>query len=129
MNRQFLRAGFLTTLLVAASALVCACGGSAHGLTKQQAVTMATSRAQELSSTPVSFVSAASGQLGNLETGSSDPDHQVRAVTFDGTFTPPSCGPSGPAPSSCPSPNGSLRVFLDYTSGAFVMAEEPAPGS
>lgn len=90
---------------------------------------MATSRAQELSSTPVSFVSAASGQLGNLETGSSDPNHQVWAVTFDGTFTSPSCGPSGPAPSSCPSPNGSLRVFLDYASGAFVMAEEPAPGS
>ena len=89
---------------------------------------MATTRAEGLSSAPVMFVSAASGRLGDFETGASDPDHQVWAVTFHGTFMPPSCGPAGPPPHPCPSPNTSLRMFLDYASGAFVMAEEPAPG-
>jgi hypothetical protein len=128
VKRQFLRLGPVATMILAASALICACGGSADGLTKQQAVTMATTRAQQLSSVPVTFVSAASGRLGGFDTGDSNPDQQVWAVTFDGTFMPPSCGPSGPTPQQCLSPNGSLRIFLDYSSGAFVIGEEPAPG-
>jgi hypothetical protein len=88
---------------------------------------MATTRAQDMSSTPVTVVSAASGRLGDFATGTFDTEHQVWAVTFRGRF-PTSCGPSGPPPQACPSPNTSLRVLLDYDSGAFVSAEEPAPG-
>lgn len=135
MNRLSPRLGLLSTLILAASALTCGCGGSphalsgglAHGLTKQQAVTMATTQVRGLSSAPVTFVSAASGSLGDFESGAVDPNHHVWAVTFQGTFRPPSCGPAGP-PHPCPSPNTTLRMFLDYASGAFVIAEEPAPG-
>lgn len=135
MNRQSLRPGLLATLILVVSALACACGGSAHdpiggsahGLTEQQAVMMAATSAQGMSSSPVTFVSATSGRLGTFETGDFDPDHQVWAVTFRGTFPPPSCGPAGP-PHPCPSPNISVGIFLDYASGAFVTAEAPAPG-
>jgi len=135
VNRLCPRLGLLATLILAVSALTCACGGSphaltrglAHGLTQQQAVTMATTQARGVSSAPVTFISAASGRLGAFDTNAVDPGHQVWAVTFDGTFKPPSCGPAGP-PHPCPSQNTSLRMFLDYVSGAFVIAEEPAPG-
>jgi hypothetical protein len=108
--------------------LVTACGSPAGGLPRQKAVTSARTVAQGVSSTPVTFVSAASGRLDDFETGTPNPRRQVWAVTFDGTFQPPSCGPAG-LPHPCPSPASSIRVFLDYTSGTFVMAEYPPGGS
>jgi hypothetical protein len=127
VSRHFSRLGLLAALIVAAVALAFALGGAANGLAKQQAVTLATTRAQALSSTPVTVVSADSGRTGDFDTGTSDSDHHVWAVTFHGTFSAPSCGPSGTPPNACPSANTSVRMFLDYDSGAFVMAEEPAP--
>jgi hypothetical protein len=127
VSTRFSRLGVLAALIVVAVALACALGGAANGLTKQQAVTIATTRAQTLSSAPVTVVAADSGRMGDYETGTSDSDHHVWAVTFHGTFSAPSCGPSGTPPSACPSANTSIRMFLDYDSGAFVMAEQPAP--
>jgi hypothetical protein len=88
-------------------------------------VTAAKVTAQTMSSTPVSFVSATTGSFSKFETtpesGVSDPNRMVWAVVFQGTFRG-SCGPSGSSPSSCPAPNTSLRVVVDYASGAFIMA-------
>jgi hypothetical protein len=123
----------MATLILTTAALIGACGGTTSGtaeggLTKEQAVTAATSQAQGLSETTVTFVSAASGRLEDFDAGASGPNHRVWAVTFQGVFRPPSCGPAAAPPHPCPSPNTSLRMFVDYSTGNFVMAEEPAPG-
>jgi hypothetical protein len=116
--------------LAAVAALVCSCGGSVPaGLSQGQAVTAAKATAQAMSSSPVSFVSATSGSFSNFEPhaepAASDPNRIVWAVVFRGTFQG-SRGPSSPSPHACPAPNTTVRVVLDYASGAFVMALTPA---
>lgn len=85
--------------------------------------------AQGMSGTPVVFVSATSGRFGEFQpsvgASVSDPNRQVWTVVFRGTFQG-SCGPSSPTPHACPPPNTTIRVILDYTTGAFVMAATPA---
>ena len=112
--------------LAAIAALVCSCGGSVPaGLSQGQAVTAAKATAQTMSSTPVSFVSAMSGSFSNFEPTAepavSDPNRMVWAVVFQGTFQG-SCGPSSSSPHPCPAPNTTIRVVVDYASGAFIMA-------
>jgi hypothetical protein len=112
--------------LAAAAAIVCSCGGSVPaGLDQGQAVTAAKATAQTMSSTPVSFVSATSGSFSNFEPTAepavSDPNRMVWAVVFQGTFQG-SCGPSSSSPTTCPAPNTTIRVVVDYASGAFIMA-------
>lgn len=112
--------------LAAVAALVCSCGGSVPtGLSQGKAETAAKATAQTMSSTPVSFVSATSGSISKfeptVETAGSDPNRMVWAVVFQGTFEG-SCGPSSSSPQSCPAPNTTVRVVLDYASGAFIMA-------
>jgi hypothetical protein len=122
-----------TRLIVWAAAagyLACSCGGSLPaGLGEGRAVSAAKSTAQAMSSTPVSFVSAASGRFVDFEphvgTAVSDPNRQVRTVVFRGTFHG-SCGPASPTPHPCPTPNTTIRIVLDYASGAFIMAATPA---
>lgn len=113
-------------VFLAVPVLNAGCGDSVPGLSRQRAVSEATTRAQGMSSTPVTFVSAASGRLGTFSTGfvSPNPNRKVWAVTFTGTFA----GACGPAGNTCPPPNKSVSIFLDYTSGAFVMASTPAAG-
>lgn len=111
---------------LAAAALVCSYGRSVPaGLSQGQAVTAAKATAQTMSGTPVSFVSATSGSFSNFEptaeTAVSDPNRLVWAVVFQGTFQG-SCGPSSSSPHPCPAPNTTIRVVLDYASGAFIMA-------
>jgi hypothetical protein len=112
--------------LATAAAMVCSCGGSVPaGLDQGQAVTAAKATAETMSSTPVSFVSAASGSFSSFEphdeTAGSDPNRMVWAVVFHGTFQG-SCGPSSSSPHPCPAPNTTIRVVLDHASGAFIMA-------
>jgi hypothetical protein len=116
--------------LAAMAALACSCGGAViPGLSQGQAETAAKATAQTMSSTRVSFVSATSGSFGSFEphagTVVSDPNRMVWAVVFRGTFQG-SCGPAGPSPHSCPPPNTTVRVVIDYASGAFIMAATPA---
>jgi hypothetical protein len=108
--------------------LLAACGGSAPGRTQQQATTTAQHIAQGMSGTPVVFVSASSGRFGSFESAGdsvASPNRQVWTVVFRGTFQG-SCGPSSPTPHACPPPNTTVRVILDYTTGAFIMARTPA---
>ena len=109
--------------------LIGACAGSATGRTQQQTVSVAKPIAQGMSGTPVVFVSATSGRFGGFEptvgASVSSPDRQVWAVVFRGTFQG-SCGPAIPTPHACPAPNTTIRVILDYTTGAFIMAATPA---
>lgn len=123
-----------------AAAAVCAlvaCGstGGAQGITQTQAVTLARGTAQPMSVTPVVVVSATSGQLSTLMPNPpptlGHPSREVWAVFFSGTFQG-SCGgapvpPQSPHP--CPPPNTSVRVLLDYVSGAFIVATTPADGA
>jgi hypothetical protein len=116
--------------LTAAVLLAAACGGTAAaGIPRQRAVALAQTRAQQLSRTPVTLVSAASGTLRSFEPHSlpAKADEEVWAVTFDGTFPPVSCGPAAP-PHPCPSPNASMTVLLDRGTGAFVMGTTGGPG-
>jgi hypothetical protein len=123
----------LSLMAAAALFVVSACGGLSGGLSEQQAVSKATTQAQQMSSTRVTLVSAVSGRLGDLETGGGaypNPNTEVWAVTFDGTFPAVSCGPAvlpGQPSHACPV-NTSTRIFLNYTSGALVMAVTPATG-
>jgi hypothetical protein len=116
----------LIVVAALAAYLASACGGSTPaGLSQGKAVSAAQRTAQAMSTTPVSFVSAASGRFGDFEphvgTAVSDPNRQVWAVAFRGTFHG-SCGPASPPPHACPAPNTTIRVVLDYASGAFIMA-------
>jgi len=122
-----------TVMGVMSLSLVSACGGLSGGLSEQQAVSKATTQAQEMSSTPVTFVSAASGHLGDFDSNvrNPGPTTDVWAVTFTGTFPAVSCGPAPPPgqPShGCPPANTSTRVYLNYTSGAFLLESTPATG-
>ena len=87
-----------------------------------------------MSSTRVTVVSAVSGRLRDLETGGGaypNPNTEVWAVAFDGTFPAVSCGPAvlpGQTPHGCTPGNTSTRIFLNYTSGALIMAVTPATG-
>ena len=109
--------------------LLAACGPSAAGLSQEQAVAAAKATAQGISSTPVTFVSAASGRFGDLapgpDTAASDANRQVWAGVFRGSFRG-SCGPYTTSPRPCPPPNTTIRVVLDYGSGAMIWAETPA---
>ncbi|HUZ70504.1 MAG TPA: hypothetical protein VMU65_12425 [Candidatus Saccharimonadales bacterium] len=123
--------GVRTVIVVAAMAacLVAACAGPATGRTQQQAVSVAKPIAQGMSGHAVVFVSATSGRFGGFDpsvgASVSSPNRQVWAVVFRGTFQG-SCGPATPAPHACPAPNTTIRVILDYTTGAFIMAVTPA---
>jgi hypothetical protein len=116
-------------LTAMSACLVAACAGSATGRSQQQAVSVAKPIAQGMSGTPVVFVSATSGRFGgfapSVGASVSSPNRQVWTVVFGGTFQG-SCGPATPTPHACPPPNTTLRVILDYTTGAFIMAETPA---
>ena len=112
--------------LAAAAAMVCSCGGPVPaGLNQAQAVTAAEVTAQTMSGTRVSFVSATSGSFSNFEPTAepavSDPNRMVWAVVFHGTFQG-SCGPSSSSAHPCPAPDTAIRVVLDHSSGAFIMA-------
>lgn len=112
-----------------AACIVAACAGSATGRTQQQAVSVAKPIAQGMSGTPVVFVSATSGRFGGFEpsvgASVSSPNRQVWTVVFRGTFQG-SCGPATPTAHACPAPNTTIRIILDYTTGAFIMAGTPA---
>lgn len=109
--------------------VIAACAGSGTGRTQQQAVSVAKPIAQAMSSTPVVFASATSGSFGSFEpnvgASVSEPDREVWTIVLQGTFHG-SCGPAAPTPRACPPPNTTVRVILDYTTGAFIMAATPA---
>lgn len=109
--------------------LMTACGASGPGIARQEAVASARVAAQKVSSTPVILVRAASGPLSAFKTGTPSPHRMVWAVTFDGTFGPPSCGPAGLPPHPCPGSVHTVRIFLDDASGAFLFGEYPAKTS
>ena len=74
-----------------------------------------------------------SGVLGNLK-GPHAPiawndDDLVWAVTFEGAFPVPSCGPllAADNPHPCPLFAPSMIVMVDYHDGHFVYAESPSP--
>ena len=116
-------------LSLAVLVLMTACGGSLRGIPRQKAVALARVRAQQVSSTPVSLVRAASGPSGAFQTGTPRPQRMVWAVTFSGTFTPPSCGPAGSPPHTCPLSVHTVRIFVDAASGAFIFGQYPAKTS
>lgn len=113
--------------------LVSACGNgssntsTATGLTQAQAVTKAEAIAQPMSATPVTFVSAASGPFSRFEPRDgravSAPDRLVWSIVVSGSFRG-SCGGAGSG--TCPPPNTTERVELDYTSGDFITSKTPA---
>jgi hypothetical protein len=75
---QMVRRLLLLSLMAAAAlSVVSACGSLSGGLTEQQAVSKATTQAQQMSSTRVTFVSAASGHLGDFETGAVSPNPET----------------------------------------------------
>jgi hypothetical protein len=119
------RSTAMVGLSLAVLVLMTACGGSLLGISRQKAVALARVRAQQVSSTPVSLVRAASGPSGAFQTGTPRPHRMVWAVTFSGTFTPPSCGPAGLPPHTCPLSVHTVRIFLDAGSGAFIFGEYP----
>jgi hypothetical protein len=101
------------------------------GLSQHQAAVRATKFAQQMSTTPVTFVAATSGHLGDFGVDYPSPDTAVWAVTFDGTFPPASCGPAvlpGQSPHVCPAGNTTARVYLNYISGALILMGTPASG-
>lgn len=96
----------------------------AVGLSKEEAVTVTTPTAQAMSSTPVSFISAASGRFGDFVPAGTtvpDPNRHVWAALFFGTFHG-SCGGATSSPHPCPPPNNTVRVVIDYVSGALISA-------
>ena len=112
-----------------AAFLAVGCGSEHSGLSQGQAVTATRPVAQAASRTPVTFVSAESGRFGDFEphVGAtiSAPDRSVWTVSFKGSFEG-SCGGASATPHPCPAPNTSIRVVIDYVSGAFIMSQTPA---
>ena len=97
----------------------------AAGLSKEQALTVATPTVQAMSSTPVSFLSAASGRASDFAPAGTllpDPNRHVWGVLFFGTFHS-SCGGATASPHPCPPPGHTVRVLIDYVSGASISAE------
>ena len=130
MMRRLLLLSVMGTALLS---LASACGGLSGGISEQQAFAKATTQAQQMSSTPVTFVSAASGHLGDFDSGVRypSPNTEVWAVTFKGTFPAVSCGPAtlpGQPSHGCPPANTSTRVYLNYASGALLLESTPASG-
>jgi hypothetical protein len=124
------RLSLLSLLGAAALCLTSACGGLSGGLSEHQAVAKATKLAQQMSSTPVTFVAAASGHLGDFGIDHPNPDTAVWAVTFDGTFPAVSCGPAvlpGQSPHACAGYT-STRLFLNYASGALILSASTSGG-
>lgn len=97
------------------------------GLPLNQAKVVAAAIARGMSASPVTFLSADSGRLGQLFPGSlpSDAGRVVWSIRFSGTFP----GPGGPAQtvpgasSTATPPNQSMSVVLDQMTGALVFTQ------
>jgi hypothetical protein len=93
------------------------------GISKPEAIAIATHQAYPTSTSQVR--SAVPGPLWKFgHDVRSSPNRWVWAVTFDGSFQPPSCGPYVPPPAKprCPLPEHTYVVILDYFTGDFIMA-------
>jgi hypothetical protein len=119
-------------LLCGVTALLASgCGEQGVVIGQTSAVRSAQGDAQQASSTPVTFVSAASGPLSEFEPdagGAVDPGREVWAVVFRGTFRG-SCGPSPVLPATartCPVGNSTIEVVVDGVTGDFILAQSPA---
>lgn len=124
--RAIVLAGLTAALLAAGCS-----SDPAADLSAQQAVSAARRTAQRLTTTPLTLISARSGDFREFDPNAgpavSAPDRRVWAVVFQGTFPPASCGPPG---GRCPAPNSTMRVIIDAASGAFIEAgtySAPAP--
>jgi hypothetical protein len=120
----------LATAAGMCAVFIAACAGSPADMSQDKAESLAKPIAQGMSASPVVFVSASSGPLGEFEAtvGASAPDptnQQVWAMVFRGTFQS-SCGASSSNPHACPPPNTTTQVILDSSTGAFILAETPA---
>lgn len=126
--RPFPVKGGLLAVLLLATTVLAACGGSASGIGQEGAVAAARLTAARMSTSPVTLVSAASGAFHEFEPGLAAsvaaPDREVWSVVFRGTFRG-SCGGAGSA-HPCPPPNTTVRVVLDLVSGAVLVASTPA---
>jgi len=99
-------------------------GPPAGGLSKSEAIRIATRDARSASATPPHLILVRRGQWREFRDGAGDeaaPDRWVWAVVFTGLY------PGQGGPRSEPHFSHSRLVVIDYLSGAFVMAEEPSP--
>jgi hypothetical protein len=106
--------------------ILAGCTGSPAGEPEAKAVHQAQTVAQGMSSTPVTLISASSGSLARLVSGSANasqsPDRPVWAVEFNGVFEL-SCGPQQTvADPTCPV-DTTVRVVLDEDTGDMVLIE------
>jgi hypothetical protein len=123
-------ASHLVLGFAAVALLTAGCGGPGPGLSQAQAVKVARVDAQQASSTPVTFVSAASGPFSEFAASAvTDPGREVWAVVFRGTFPPVSCGPAAVPPATqapCPAGNATIQIVIDYVTGKWILSETPA---
>ncbi len=92
------------------------------GISRDQAIRMASHQGMAQSTTPTEVSWAKAGPLSQFGRDPySAPNRLVWAITFTGSFRWASCGPYNPnGPTRCPLPARHATVILDYFSGAFV---------
>lgn len=102
-----------------------------HGpISQREVIAIACAQAPS-STTPRRVLSVTSGILSGFMSGSTpagiSPNRRVWAVLLSGTFPPASCGPPAPRGThhSCPSPEHTAHVVLDYHTGKFLTGSVP----
>ena len=92
------------------------------GISRDQAIRMASHQAMVQSTTPTKVSWARAGPLSQFGRDPySSPNRLVWAVDLSGTFPRPSCGAYNPnGPTHCEAQARHATVILDYFSGAFV---------
>jgi hypothetical protein len=92
------------------------------GISRDQAIRMASHQGMVQSTTPTEVNWAKAGPLSQFGRDPySSANRLVWAVDLSGTFPRPSCGPYNPnGPTRCPLPAHHATVILDYFSGAFI---------
>ena len=96
-------------------------GAPAGGISRERAIAVAMNQAYSMSRSQV--LDATPGPLSEFgHDAKSSPDRWVWAVTFEGSFEPPSCGPYRPGPPApCPIRQHHYQVIVDYFTGQFIM--------
>ena len=105
-------------------------GAPDGGLSESDADKIALANAY--STTPAQVTIARPAHFSEFANGSQTvaPDKWVWAVSITGTFPPASCGPKPIQPgrqASCPPPQHSELVLIDYFNGDFISASVPSP--
>ena len=114
-----------TALLLAADCFISPeAGAPAGGISRDEAI--ATAMRQGFPVTRSEVADATPGPLWEFgHDVTSSPDRWVWAVTFKGSFEPPSCGPYRPGPPApCLVRQSHFQVILDYFTGKLVIASQ-----